>query len=252
MDYITLRSKIEPFENNKLDKENKKTLSDPYQLLPDSFLEDLSFFLQQIEPEFNTEGKVSAEKSFRAITNDQVKAALWISYSCPRSAFPVSRSKVNNKYHALTPIPMLAMKTRQGILYEQWDKEDPWLYAALGKMLRELTENPIEEFSRDKITPELLKQALTVKTGVKRGEVRPATTYTMSSSKVLDGDGVIILPYNSNASRMLLQTWKAHPSNRLPGVMILDPWDWDFVPTPIDDSYTEEKEEKEVTEDLPW
>ena len=45
---------------------------------------------------------------------------------------------------------------------------------------------------------------------------------------------------------MLYQTWLAHPSIRIPGVMILDPLNWDNVPEALD--YVRKVE----GEKLPW
>jgi hypothetical protein len=101
-------------------------------------------------------------------------------------------------------------------------------------------------------------QGLTFQAGTKRGQTRkPETTYKLYSIQDTQIGKLPLL-----AQTMLTQTWCAHPVNRTK-YMILDPLNWDRLPTPLvtedifgNSSYQPTTislvEPKKAVPDLPW
>jgi hypothetical protein len=126
------------------------------------------------------------------------------------------------KYCTLVPLILYAHKLYNNIDYSQWERET--LHFVVNESLCEsmLTETP--QLSTDRLL-ELRNVGL-----MQAGKLRSATTtyslYHLGDTELADCSGLVRI--------MLCQTWAAHPSNRTK-YMILDPMNWDKMPTPLID-----------------
>jgi hypothetical protein len=129
---------------------------------------------------------------------------------------------------------MASFKKFQGIKYSEWDRNS--LKHFVDRDLLEFMLNPLPEYPRELLL-EWRTLGLTVKSGAKSGQVKdPKSTYGVFGlpwSVDVDGTSVEGPQGLSSLQKMaLLQTWCAHPEVRVSD-MILDPLDWDHIPTPI-------------------
>lgn len=160
-------------------------------------------------------------------------------------------SKESSNYCALVPIILSAFKKYHGIKYNEWDPEE--LVLVINPKLYEAAMYPVENYMEE----ELLKMreiGLTVKTGDNLGSLKsPVTTYGLyglpydgsyENAKAGMGD------YPQLTRMMLCQTWCAHPNNRTE-YMILDPYNWDYMPDPLVSSEVVETKPETVVK-LPW
>ncbi len=185
-------------------------------------------------------GKVSTTKTVTNITDSEQKAAVKLAYDVPRSLLLIKPAAKCPEYASLTPLLMWAHKKHNGVKYESWDKTDENIRWALGNFLM-----PLIDIDSDK-----LKSALdSIDIKEKRKEHlngRNTTAYTGKSISL--DDGKFRLLGSNPITKMILQTWIAHSSIRYPNAMILDPFNWDELPKPIDEVPEVKKEES----DLPW
>lgn len=241
MNYTNLLQKIEHFEAAK--KEGIRVAINPYKMLSTDFCSVLTRDLREIKLVLNDNGKVSAGLTIRQ-AEDQLKHAAKIAYTSPRSSLLTIPAAKNPRYASLTPLLMLAHKEKDGVLYEDWDKEDEYIHFALGPYLGQLLQDSILEF--DITTQDIAKLRVEY-----LGEGKPVTGYTGRKIDIPIDEGIKVSLMGSKAySKILLQVWIAHASLRVPNVMILDPWHWDNVPEAFDS--VEVPSPVSEVKDLPW
>lgn len=169
-----------------------------------------------------------------------------------RSVYLDTQYKGESKsYCALVPLILYAFKLNQKIQYSKWDKDT--LHWVVNKSLCTLMRWDHPTPSRE----ELLKArelGLTYQSGAKIGQQRnPVSTYRLFATK-----GGPLEGYSDIVGSVLTQIWCAHPQNRTQ-YMVLDPHDWDRMPTPlVVDNFFKPlithptKLTKEDTAALPW
>ena len=129
-------------------------------------------------------------------------------------------SSENKKYCNLVPLILYAHKLYNNIPYSKWERET--LHYVVNASLCDamLTEAP-------ELTPtralELRDQGL-----LSQGKSRsPQSTFSLYGL-----NGTELKDCNMLVKHMLLQTWAAHPTNRTK-YMVLDPIEWDTMPTAL-------------------
>ena len=243
MDYMKLFEQMNNFEHA---KKAKLTIPiNPYKLLPSTFCASLVTDLKRIKLVYNDKNLVATKATLTGITDPQLGAAAKIAFSMPRSSLLTVIAAKNPRYASLTPLLMLAHKEKDKIMYEQWDKEDEFIKYALGPYLACLVQ---DEISKVKLTNIEATRRHYI------GEGKPLTGYTGKMTEVpSDKVGLVFrLPGSKAYSKMILQTWIAHASLRIPNVMILDPWNWDNVPEPFDVETKVEVVPTTLGDNLPW
>lgn len=132
-------------------------------------------------------------------------------------------------WSTLAPTIMLAQKRDRGVLYHSWPLEglDRVISKDLYESLLWAHQNPDWSSLGSEELIEIRQQGLTVKTGQKRGQQKSAlTTWQLTG----------LPPRWREVPRfvatMLCQTWVCHPQLRTQ-YLILDPWQWDRMPTPL-------------------
>ena len=141
---------------------------------------------------------------------------------------------------------MSGFKRLNNIPYSAWDREE--IHGIVEPNLANaMLVTSLPEISREDVLAER-ETALTVKSGAKAGEVRPAnSTYSLYFRA---DSPLAALP--ALARVMMCQTWCAHPSNRS-DVMILNPLDWDDIPDPlVSTNVFTTSTPTNTTTDIPW
>lgn len=124
------------------------------------------------------------------------------------------------KYCTLVPLILYAHKLYHNVDYSRWDRET--LHFVVNNNLCEAMLTEVPEISNERLLE--LRDIGLIRAGVKRN---PATTYSLyrlADTELKDCGSLLKI--------MLLQTWAAHPSNRTK-YMVLDPMNWDRMPTPM-------------------
>lgn len=126
------------------------------------------------------------------------------------------------KYCTLVPLIMYAHKLYNGVEYSRWERES--LHYVVNEALCEamLTETP--QLTTERLLK--LREIGLMQAGKQRSAVTTYSLYRLGDTELAD--------CNSLVKIMLCQTWAAHPSNRTK-YMILDPMNWDKMPTPLID-----------------
>ncbi len=126
------------------------------------------------------------------------------------------------KYCTLVPLIMYAHKLYNSVEYSRWERET--LHYVVNESLCEamLTETP-------ELTTERLLELRNI--GLMQAGKQRSATSTYSLYRLGDTE---LAECNTLVKIMLCQTWAAHPSNRTK-YMILDPMNWDKMPTPLID-----------------
>lgn len=126
------------------------------------------------------------------------------------------------KYCTLVPLILYAHKLYNNVDYSQWERET--LHFVVNENLCEamLTETP--QISTDRLLE--LRNVGLMQAGKSRSAVTTYSLYRLGDTELADCPGLVRI--------MLCQTWAAHPSNRTK-YMILDPMNWDKMPTPLID-----------------
>jgi len=160
---------------------------------------------------------------------NQVYALLRLLWKINRSEFVGSMTKFPT-LASLTPIPMYAMKLHHNIKYDEWDKKAPGIGAFLGPYLQILKD--IDELPKlnDSIA-NIRELMLRYKTGQRAGTME--SLLSNKGNAVYDTQGQLIPKV---VCQMLAQTWLANVAVRKPGIMILDPINWENVPEAIDET----------------
>lgn len=172
----------------------------------------------------NTNGLYSGKQfKYQNFTTDWLKGLLLFTLLNTKSSYLKLQYKAPSKlYGALTPLVMYALRLTKGINYSSWDTEE----------IHFITHSDLSEAMLCKDMPAFTKEAilayraegLTTALGVVKN---PISTYSLT--KVSDP---IFTQLPKLVKIMLSQIWMAHPSNRTK-YMVLDPLDWDTVPTPL-------------------
>lgn len=126
----------------------------------------------------------------------------------------------SKKYCTLVPLILYAHKLYHNVDYSRWDRET--LHFVVNNNLCEAMLTEVPEISNERLLE--LRDIGLIRAGVKRN---PATTYSLyrlADTELKDCGSLLKI--------MLLQTWAAHPSNRTK-YMVLDPMNWDRMPTPL-------------------
>jgi hypothetical protein len=126
------------------------------------------------------------------------------------------------KYCTLVPLIMYAHKLYHGVDYSRWERES--LHYVVNESLCEamLTETP--QLDTERLLE--LRAIGLMQAGKQRSAVTTYSLYHLGDTELADCNGLVKI--------MLCQTWAAHPSNRTK-YMVLDPMNWDKMPTPLID-----------------
>lgn len=218
MDLIKLAKEVQVYEANKKSKDTI-SMNNPYKLLSPKLVEKFVDRLGDIEAKRNV-NKYSASDTMQN-ADREIQAIAKILYYAPRTALlNVKRAPDEPTLGSLTPIFLYAQKKHNGIQYEDWDKTDPSLPFLLGHRLCSLVDFTIPK-------PEYNISELRIE-----AKVQDPVGYRLSKFH-LDED--VIIYGNTLEAHMILQTWLANMVYRKPGIMILDPWNWDNVPSAVDE-----------------
>ncbi len=220
----------------------------PYLKISSSFCKILVDRMKEIELLYNDEGKVSTTDTLKNIEDPELRAAVYLSHDCARGKLlRVKVATMLPKYAACTPLLMLAHKEKDNVPYEAWDKDDELIRFALGKSLAVAVEDrtPVHlTLAEVQEHRELILQG------------KPATNWKTTSFEVSNDQQEIIFCKSSDLlGKMLLQTWLFNAEYRVPGVMILDPYNWDNVPEAYDEmsqGRADRLSAADPVEDLPW
>ena len=176
----------------------------------------------------NTNNKISAKALVEEIRQSPFLTGMWVVCNYPTRSTWI-KGQTDEKYRnfsALVPLIMSAFKKYKDIPYSDWERTE----------IHHITEKHLANVMRMDKLPDLTKDevieartaGLTVKSGVKMGEVRsPKSTFTLYIPAGMGFDDLDML-----AKIMICQTWCAHPSIRTE-YMILNPLDWDNMPEPL-------------------
>lgn len=126
------------------------------------------------------------------------------------------------KYCTLVPLILYAHKLYNNVEYSRWERET--LHFVVNDALCEAMLTEIPELTVERMLE--LRDIGLMQKGEKRS---PMSTYSLYRL-----GGTEIEHCNSLAKIMVCQTWAAHPTNRTK-FMILDPMNWDKMPTPLID-----------------
>lgn len=127
------------------------------------------------------------------------------------------------KYCTLVPLILYAHKLYHGVDYSQWERET--LHYVVNEALCEAMLTEVPDLSTERLLE--LREIGLMSAGKSRS---PTTTYSLYHLSNTE-----LAAFNSLVKIMLCQTWAAHPTNRTK-YMVLDPMNWDKMPTPLVDS----------------
>jgi hypothetical protein len=250
MNYKIHLNNFEHYEKQKKEQKSSKGLSNPYKYLPSSFITTLADDLSKITLVRNEAGLIDARVTISAAA-ENLRTAAQIAYSTPRSQILGCSAANNAEFASLTPLLMYAHKRDHGVMYEEWDK-GPDVRFALGKFLQKMLYEssfaprnmPLEDVAR--VRKEFLNG-------------NKATGYSAKSvgyEWFEDGEEYkFSFSSTGTVSKILLQTWIAHSTLRVPSAMILDPFNWDNTPEAFDfevDVAAKTELVFDSVEDTPW
>jgi hypothetical protein len=185
---------------------------------------------------------------------DPKQQELWKLSRIKRSKM-MKRQIANPKYAILTPLILAGFKLYQGIPYSKWQGCTHLEYVIHSDLLLAVV---VDHSSYDSLGSDRLlairNQGLTQRSGTKAGQLKPSES-TWSLSGIQDTE-IGHLPKLTQT--MLCQNWLAHPTHRHE-LMILDPKNWDNMPTPLIQLDVFKKLDtkepntiKEISQELPW
>lgn len=126
------------------------------------------------------------------------------------------------KYCTLVPLILYAHKLYNNVEYSQWERET--LHYVVNEALCEAMLTEVPQLSSERLL-ELRAQGL-LQAGKPRSATSTYSLYHLNNTELGECSSLVKI--------MLCQTWAAHPSNRTK-YMILDPMNWDKMPTPLID-----------------
>lgn len=128
-------------------------------------------------------------------------------------------SGLNPRYGSLTPLLMFALKESKGIPYSYWDKTDPKIAYFLSSKL-------LCHGLLDKSIPDIEKIIPLRNSYISQGAKGSATYSVTGFNTEANINGV-----DNFVRHMLFQTWIANEDLRDTETMILDPINWDNIPS---------------------
>lgn len=155
----------------------------------------------------------------------QLKRVLYLLSRVPRSLL-LQKQISTPEYARFTPLIALGLKRMQNINYEFWRGYEgrEWI---LERDLLEAVDVAVPDLGSDRLL-EIRDSGLLTRSGAKAGQHKnPETTWSLSG---IQGTELGTLPKLTQT--MLTQCWLAHPKNRR-SEMILDPLDWDTIPSAL-------------------
>ena len=165
------------------------------------------------------------------VGQDPKLQGLWKLSRVKRSLLVPVMSK-SPDYATLTPLILMGQKRMCGVEYNQWKALPNLEYVLESRLLEALNLNHDDlllcsSLGSDRLL-QLRDQGLMQRTGVKAGQLKKAeSTWSLTGMQSTE---IAHLPKLTQT--MLTQIWLAHPSLRTP-YMILDPNNWDNLPTPL-------------------
>jgi len=218
----------------------------------------------------NDNGLISLTKTFTAVHKTKQIDGIPSSQICGLAKFlgkanpgeVAGKKSMSSKPLASPYVPKIlhAFKTYQDIEYEEWDKEDDNMSLGLGKPLAgilpasDIITSSINEKYIQPFAAELRIAGLTNGQGTENAPhtfqlyvsviQKLITLLPKSPSGKIEGaNGERLEEYLKSmtgrkeaivALRILLQTYVCNSVSRIPGTMILDIYNWDNVPEPLD------------------
>lgn len=231
---------------------------------------DANFFDREVIPILssiplvkNDKGKISASATIKNLpdiiktprgdyNSETVLDILgFIYYKKYRSDFVKGKMTANSRFGSFTPIAMYAQKLHNKIPYEMWDKKDPWIKFFLASPLEWLVTDTLPAGLPHMTHLDYIsnrRRCLTFSSGRYEGRMAPLDYHlishhalkldnrdaTESDDLERDTEEWLHVGLPDKAIQMVLQIWIANVAYRKPDVMILDPWNWDSVPKPLD------------------
>lgn len=176
--------------------------------------------LNKAGPEGTICGRQYLLDNFRPTDTRALGIYRFLQYNQRSNWLSGAATKDGKRYCNLIPLILYAHKLYNNVPYNRWSRDT--LYFVVNTQLADAMLTPYPEISLER-RMELRDIGLTAK-----GEKRSATTtymlYGLNSTEVASLNGL--------SRAMFFQTWCAHPSNRTK-YMVLDPTDWDSMPTPL-------------------
>lgn len=223
MNTINTKALIEAY-NNFVTKKVPFKLSNYYSV--QSFIPHTLALFATVKLIRNDNNLISMTETMRNNQDNDIDRLVIFTGKANRSLLYYSKVKLST-HKAYTPLFMYAHKLYNDVEYTEWDKEDPAIEWALGRTLYRALEyarnNPNPNFSLERIK-ELRYNSMTYRAGKKAGITAPITDFKMHAYEDIPAE----------VMRMLLQTWILNAELRDDKAMILDIWDWDNIPAPLD------------------
>lgn len=161
--------------------------------------------------------------------------------SLKRSTWVYKQASLEGSHYcALVPLILCAYKKYHQIPYQQWNREHLGLLVDR-PLLEAMLSNPPQLNVEELL--EIRELGLTTKTGKNIGKrANPLTTWRLHGIQHTQLGETPLL-----AQTMLTQIWCAHPQWRNEW-MVLDPQNWDEMPTPllVDDVFEQPKQDKVI------
>lgn len=254
-------------------KQNIKT--DPNWIPPvdQEFIPHILPILASITLVKNDNGKICPELTYKNIpeivktpngniAGEQVKALIAFTGMVRRSLLlPKTTQSKYPQYGIYTPLAMYAHKLYHNVGYDQWSQRlSPYLLVFMGTTLYSAYESAKKNDKPDlniATIKELRKEALTYKSGVKKGKQDRSTSHrcNLKTLNVRSRTGDITQKvYTKYAVMSFLQLWLCHAELRQDS-MILDLFDWGNTPKALDATVAKAKVEvvnERTTLDEAW
>ena len=180
------------------------------------------------------DGLYSARDTLSRNATDNFARGVWYLSRWSRSDLikdPGAKMYQLGEYNHLVPLVLSGFKLHHNIKYSEWSKK------GLGNLVDEPLATAMILDIPDFTAAELLEirsDCLIFKSGVKMGQYRdPRTAHTLYGTESYQK--YPIGQVSKLAQIMLTQIWIAHPANRTKH-MVLDPRNWDIMPTPLIDT----------------
>jgi hypothetical protein len=188
-----------------------------------------NFSEQWLREVMTAEGQIDGRKAANAIfdfSQDWDKGLYYFLMLDSRSSYLKTQYKGDAKnYCGIVPLILYAFKLLHSIPYSKWDKST--LHFVVNRSLCDAMLCEVPEVTREELL-EIREMGLVFKTGDKAGTTKnPVSAYKLTG---VGSTKIGALP--ELAQTMLTQIWCAHPTNRTK-FMVLDPRNWDHLPTPL-------------------
>lgn len=188
---------------------------------------NIDVMLATIKAEKHEDGSYSIDKTISKLGDIPAKWILaYLHILTSRSDYYKGSAKENTRHCTLVPIFLAAQKQYNGIMYEQWNKEDKYMNIALGNTLY----NSITKWAAIPLSEQMRTIARRNALKNKQGKVLQPSAWAVHSVEL---DRTLKLVATDPFRHMWLQTWMANAENRNE-YMILDVHDWDLMPEALD------------------